>query len=203
MLAIKNSDVVNGIYQGREPRLEDVVIIPAGMRKIIFRGGLDVKGIMSGADSLIVCEGPTKMRHAQIGGAILFTSNVFCGAMESTGLIISQGDIVSWMGDIISKHSSIIAMGEVRSSGKLMARNGAIVSMEGMEAEDKIFSLNTWTPKSGEPRSGLAEIAFKEAERLIGSVLEKGSDVGPLTHDTGDMGGFFELPPIPRRGTRS
>lgn len=163
MLTIQEKDVVNGIYVGRDFQLEDVVVIPAKISRITFPFSLNVKGLMTGIGVVIICDDHSKIRHMQLGGHAFFKKNLFCGSLDATGTVMTLGDLVSWMGDLVSRDGSLIARGIIKSSGAVMAKNGAIVSDVDVSAEAKIFSLNTWTPKSGDPKMGLAAMAVREA----------------------------------------
>lgn len=167
MLTIRDRDVKDGVYVGAEPRAEDVVMVPAKFRRLVFPFGLNVKGLMTGTGVDIVCSEASRIRHAQLGGNAKFSKSLFCGAVEAAGTIFVLGDLVSWMGDIVSRDGNIVAAGEIRSAGAAIARNGAIVSKTGIFAETKVFSLNTWHPRVPEPLSGLAALAVRGADGIF------------------------------------
>lgn len=169
MLTIKPKDVKNGVYMGAEPRLEDVVVVPAHIRRITFRFGLNVKGLMTGNGVDVICLDASRIRHAQLGGNAFFAKSLFCGALDVAETVLVHGDLVSWMGDLTSRDGNIIATGEIRSAGTVQAKNGAIVSDTAIFAESKIFSLNTWHPRLNEPKDGLAAMAARQAESLFRS----------------------------------
>lgn len=169
MLSIQSKDMDGCVYVGPEPRLEDVVVVPAHIRRIVFPFGLNVKGLMTGNGVDVICRDASRIRHAQMGGNALFEKSLFCGALDISGTILVKGDLISWMGDLVSREGNVIANGEIRSAGTVQAKNGVIVSDTGIHAESKIFSLNTWHPKLSEPKDGLAAIAIRQAEFIFKS----------------------------------
>lgn len=166
MLSLKPTDVRDGVYVGKTPSQEDVLVVPATLRKVRFPMDLNVKGLMTGTGVDVICDGDARIRQVQLGGNAVFRKNLFCGALDAAGTVTIGEDLVSWMGDLVSRDGHIVANGEIRSSGGILARNGAIVSQIGVFAETRVFSLNTWYPKISERISGIAAIALREAATL-------------------------------------
>lgn len=167
MLTIKDKDVRAGVYVGRELGPDDAVIVPTHIRQIRFPGGMNVKALMTGKGVRTVCGPDTRIRHIKLGGPAVFKGNLFCGSVDAAEMMVVRGDLVTWLGGVVSQDGSFVVDGDIVSAGDVLARNGAIVS-NAVRAEGRVFSLNTWTAASGEKKTGIAFIASQEAAALEG-----------------------------------
>lgn len=165
MLTIKDKDVRGGVYVGRELGPDDAIVVPAHIRLIRFPSCLSIKALMTGKGVRAICGPEARIRHLKLGGPTLFKGSLFCGSVDAAEMIVVRGDLVTWLGDVNSQDGSIIVDGQIVSAGGVAARNGAIVA-ESVKAEGRVFSLNTWTRKSGEKMTGIAFIANEEAAAL-------------------------------------
>lgn len=167
MLTIKDKDVRAGVYVGRDLGPDDAIIVPAHIRQIRFPSGMNIKALMTGKGVRAVCGPDARIRHVKLGGPAVFKGSLFCGSVDAAEMMVVRGDLVTWLGDVVSQDGSFVVSGEIVSAGDVMARNGAVVA-ESVRAEGRVFSLNTWTKRSGEKQTGIAFLASQEAAALEG-----------------------------------
>lgn len=170
MLIIKENSIQKGLYNGRPLSPEDVVMIPAGIKSVEFPYGINIKSLMTGKGVRVICGAGTQIRHLSLGGDSLFRGNLFCGSVECEGLLVVRGQLTTWLGDVSSRNGSIIVDGPISSAGGVLAKNGSIIATL-IEAEERVFSLNTWVGKQDETPVGMAAIAASEANLLEKSVI--------------------------------